>query len=364
MQLEPFKKLPLGGVDRRALMKQMAAEGLAAAQQALARDRAVITSTGAEIADDTAVLLLGGSNGMTRALGLQLCFGEGAAVVAVHYDSVKMQIGPHHAQAMSEAAAAEGRQLDFFNADATKPTTIAEVVAVLSDRFRAVHLINGIAAGAPKRYAHHGTTQVADLDVAFDPLLQTPDFSRPEHIRRLGLVEVGVASDQEVERTMKFMGTSSLLWAEPLAEAGLLAEAESVVAFCDYDSPPDDPVYGMGPLADAKTEQRRLLDTIGERYGARTARICYPAMATTALGAIPGGLLMYALTTQILKERRQYRGLAELGAESMALWQRPAPLGELRLDADYQGCLDEFRARIRSLTPADIPEAFALLFDR
>ena len=226
-----------------------------------------------------------------------------------------------------------------------------------------MHLVNGIAAGATKRYAEHGPTQVKDLDVAFDPVLQVPDFSRPENVRRLGLVEVEVATEADIERTNHFMGTSSLLWAEPLAAAGLLAAGESIVAFCDYDFPPDDPVYAMGPLAGAKKLQREnRWRRSGDRFGARTARLCYPAMATTALGAIPGGLLMFALSAQILKERGQYRDIPTLAAESMALFA-PAWEGEdVRLDAAYQECLPEFSSRSRVIEPGDLPAALALLF--
>ena len=51
-----------------------------------------------------------------------------------------------------------------------------EVLHLFAGDNRVVHLINGIAAGATKRYEKHGTTQVRDLDVAFDPVLQVPDF--------------------------------------------------------------------------------------------------------------------------------------------------------------------------------------------
>ena len=44
-----------------------------------------------------------------------------------------------------------------------------------------------------------------------------------------------------------------------------------------------------------------------ERFGARTVRLCYPAVATTALGAIPGGLLMYGLSAEILLEQAEGR---------------------------------------------------------
>lgn len=362
MELETFKKLPLGGVDRRAMVGALAEHGARVAREQLAANRAVAKATGAAIAKDAAVLILGGSNGITRAVAIQLVFGEGAAVYGVHLDSEKMQIGPHHVRAITEAAEAEGRYAKFVNGDATKPSVIEEVVAELKGRFRAVHLVNGIAAGATKRYAEHGTTQVRDLDVAFDPVLQTPDFTKPENIRMLGLVDVEVATDVDIERTNKFMGTSSLLWAEPLAEAGLLVRGESVVAFCDYDFPPDDPVYAMGPLAGAKKLQRETMAQIRERFGVTTARLCYPAVATTALGAIPGGLLMYGLTAQILTERGEHQSLMDLGRGTMRIFEPGFDGADVRLDAAYQACLPEFYERRDALTPADVPEAFKGLF--
>jgi enoyl-[acyl-carrier protein] reductase/trans-2-enoyl-CoA reductase (NAD+) len=363
VDLETFKKLPLGGVDRRAMVGALARDGLRTATELLARQRQAITPRGARIAADAAVLILGGSNGITRALAAQLLFGEGARVYAVHFDSEKMQIGPYHVQAIKAAAEAEGKSAHFWNDDATKPQVIEEVLARLeADGVRAVHLINGIAAGATKRYAEHGPALVKDVDVAFDVVLQVPDFSRPENVRKVGMVEVEVATDTDIDRTNRFMGSSSLLWAEPLAKAGLLAAGESVVAFCDYDYPPDDPVYAMGPLAGAKVLQRRTMGEIASRFGARTARICYPPVATTALGAIPGGLLMYALSAQILKERGEYRDVMDLGAASMEIWTPGWAGGDLHLDGAYKAALAEFYTRRDRLTNADLPGAFALLY--
>lgn len=363
MTLEVFKKQPLGGVDRRAMVGALAERGPGLARELLAADRAALAPAGCEITGDVAVVVLGGSNGITRGLVVQLVFGERADVFAVHLDSEKMQIGPHHTRAIAEAAAAEGRVARFYNEDATKPETIAQVIADLKPKYRAVHLVNGIAAGATKRYKEHGPTQVKDVDVAFDLVLQTPDFSKAENIRKIGLVDVEVATDVDIERTNKFMGTSSLLWAEPLAEAGLLAKGESVVAFCDYDYPPDDPVYAMGPLAGAKKLQRETMSQIAERFGVRTVRLCYPAVATTALGAIPGGLLMYGLTGEILAERGQLKGIGALSFDAMQAFQRSFTVGELRLDREYQATLPAFYERRDALGAEDAPRAFQRLIE-
>lgn len=360
--LETFKKLPLGGVDRRALVGAIAKDGLRVATELLSAQRATLRPAGTRIAPDAAVLILGGSNGITRALAVQLLFGERARVYGVHFDSEKMQIGASHVKAITDAAEAEGLTARFWNEDATKPSTIEAVIAELRGKVRVVHLINGIAAGATKRYAEHGPTQVKELDVAFDPVLQVPDFSAPENIRKVGLVDVEVATEVDIERTNRFMGSSSLLWAEPLAAAGLLVRDESIVAFCDYDYPPDDPVYAMGPLAGAKQLQRQTMGQIREQFGARTARICYPPVATTALGAIPGGLLMFALSAQILKERGQYRDVMELGYDSMEVFRPSFESGELHLDGAYKAALPEFHARKATLTFADLPGALGLLY--
>ncbi len=360
--LEVFKKLPLGGVDRRALVGLLESRGRQAAEAQLRAELAQLEPQGVDLGEGAAVLILGGSNGITRAVAVQLLFGEKVPVYAVHYDSAKMQIGVHHAAAISAEAERRGVRCTFFNRDATREATIEEVVARLKDEVRVVHFINGIAAGATKRYEKHGPTQVRDIDVAFDPVLQVPDLEHREAYRQLGLVDVECATDVEIERTNKFMGTSSLLWAEPLAAAGLLARDQSVVAFCDYDYPPDDPVYAMGPLAGAKVLQRETMRQIADRFGARTVRLCYPAMATTALGAIPGGTLMYALTAQILKERGSYRSIPELARDTMALWKEPQPGAELRLDEAYQATLPEFNERKVKITPADFPDCFRALF--
>jgi enoyl-[acyl-carrier protein] reductase/trans-2-enoyl-CoA reductase (NAD+) len=362
MELEVFKKLPLGGVDRRQIVSVLASDGKRVATELVARQRDQVRPQGVQVASDTAVLILGGSNGITRAIAMQLVFGEGRAVVGVHYDSEKMQIGGFHVQAISEAATAAGKTARFFNDDAVKPATVEAVVAELKKDFRAVHLLNGIANGATKRYAEHGPTTVKDVDVAFDPVLQVPDFSKPENIRKVGLVEVEVASEVDIERTNKFMGTSSLLWAEALAAAGLLAKNESVVAFCDYDYPADDPVYAMGPLAGAKQLQRKTMSEIASRFGVKTSRLCYPPMATTALGTIPGGSLMYALSAQILREEGKYQTLRELAAKTMPIFQSDYDSHDVRFDGAYQACLPEFHRRKDTLTSSDLPGCFAKLY--
>jgi enoyl-[acyl-carrier protein] reductase/trans-2-enoyl-CoA reductase (NAD+) len=351
--LEVFVKQPLGGMDRRAILPTLAEHGARVAREDLAAARARVRPAGVDDAarEDACVLLLGGSNGMLRAVAIQLVFGEAMPVYAVHYDSAKLQIGPHHAQALTEAAASAGVEARFRNDDATKPDVVTEVVDALRERYRVVHLVNGIAAGATKRYAEHGKALVKDLDVAFDPVRQTPDWSSWDRLRRVGLVEVDVATPQDIERTHRMMGTSTTPWADALAEAGLLVPGRSVVAFADYDFEPDDPVYGMGPLAGAKLLQREAMRAIRERHGVDTVRLCYPPLSTTAIGAIPGGLLMFAGTAELLLRAGTYRDIPTLARDTMAMFGQDARRsGELRLDAHYKAVLPEFHALSARLT--------------
>ena len=56
MTLEGFKKLPLGGVDRRAMVGALAERGPIVAREALAADRAKARPAGTAIPKDVAVI--------------------------------------------------------------------------------------------------------------------------------------------------------------------------------------------------------------------------------------------------------------------------------------------------------------------
>jgi len=358
-ELQPFTKLPLGGIDRRTLLARITNEGESVARADLAAARRALAPVGVKAPEGSVVLMLGGSGGILRALAIQLLFGEKIPVHGVHYDSEKLQIGAHHARAMVDAATELSISCAFTNADATNPKTIAEVVASLRGKFRVVHVVNGIAAGATKRFAEHGPTRVRDLDVAFDPVRQVADFSSWSSLRKAGVVEVEVATDAEIERTYKFMGRSTL----PLAEAKLLVPGESLVAFTDYEYEPDDPVYAMGPLAKAKMLQRESMQEIARRFGVRTARLAYPAMNTTALGAIPGGTLMFAGTAQILLEQGTYQSIPTLAHASAPIFGADFREADARYDLAFQSVLTEFHRRKALLTPENARDWFTRVFE-
>ncbi len=357
-ELEIFEKKPLGGISLKELINQLAENGEAEAEKFLAGQVDNIKPRGIKLPEDHVVLMLGGSNGILRAVAIQLLFGEGIPVYGVHYDRPRMQIGHYHVQAMKRKAEEVGIDTRWWNRDATNPEVIKEVIEIIRKRYSVVHLINGIAAGATKRYEKYGEIFIKDLDVRFHPILQVPDFSKIENIRRLGLVKVETATDKDIERTNKFMGTSTMLWAEPLAEAGLLKPGESIVAFTDYDFEKDDPVYGMGPLAGAKILQRKSMAEIRDKYKVDTVRLCYPAMDTTALGAIPGGVLMFALSAVILKENNSFKNLKELASETVTMFDGNFENGELRMDKEFQRYLPEFHERSELLKPDEIHDVF------
>lgn len=343
-----LQKKPLGGMDRRSIVASLAEHGPTTAAADLDADIARTKRQHTTLAQDECVLILGGSQGLGRALAVQLVFGERANVFCVHYDSEKLQIGPHHVRAIQARAAPERLQTGFMNADATDPAVVKNVITALSAAYRVVHVINCIAAGAPKRFAERGPTQVLDLDAEYDPVRQIADLAK---VRACGLVDVEVATPADVEKTHKLMGTSTQLWADALASAGLLVRDKSLVAFADYDFEPDNPVYGMGPLASAKKLQRQSMRAIAEQYGVRTVRACYPAMNTMAIGAIPGGLITFAGTWKKLGESNERADLLTLAARSMVMWHPQFSLDELRLDTAYQRVLAAFKKDVGAMTP-------------
>ena len=361
-RLPRLTKLPLGGIDRRAILQTITGEGPGVSARDLEAARAAVTRVGTVFPEGSVVVLLGGSAGILRALAIQLLFGERVPVVAGHYDSEKLQIGAHQARAIVSAARVAGVLCSYTNADATKPETIASVVEQLRGKFRVAHLVNGIAAGATKRFACAGPARVRELDVAFDPVRQIVDFTRRENLRSLGLVDVDIATPADIERTYKFMGHSTGPWADALAQAGLLVPTESMVAFTDYEFEPDDPVYAMGPLHHAKVIQRESLAAVGKQHGVRTARIAYPAMNTSALGAIPGGTLMFTGTADLLLARGEFKTIAELARDTVPMFAADFTDTNLALDQAYQSVLREFHAMKRGLTNSSIHTAFQHVF--
>ena len=362
-ELEIFEKLPFGGMNLREMVSNMKKKGKSTAVDFLKKQIAGLKSFGIKLPEDHVVLLLGGANGILRALAIQLIFGEGIPVYGVHYDRPKFQIGYYHVEAIKEFASEKGVDTMWRNKDATDPGVIQEVIKEIRKKYRVVHLINGIAAGATKRYREYGEYYIKDIDVAFHPVLQYPEFTDMSGIRKYGLVKVETASDKDIERTNKFMGTSTLTWVKPLYEAGLLKEGTSVVAFTDYDFEKDDPVYGMGPLAGAKILQRESMEKIRKDYNVKTVRLCYPAMDTTALGAIPGGALMFALSAVILKENNVFKGLKKLAWETLEIFKPGYNDPELRMDTDFQRLLPDFHRKADNLHSEDVPEVFRPLVD-
>jgi enoyl-[acyl-carrier protein] reductase/trans-2-enoyl-CoA reductase (NAD+) len=106
----------------------------------------------------------------------------------------------------------------------------------------------------------------------------------------------------------------------------------------------------MGPLAGAKVLQRESMAKIASQYGVRTVKLCYPAMNTTAIGAIPGGCLMFAGTTELLVQRGRYRNLQALARETMPLFRKGFDASEMRLDDDYRTVLPDFHKLTDDLT--------------
>eukprot|EP01065_Artemidia_motanka_P036458 TRINITY_DN44388_c0_g1_i1.p1 TRINITY_DN44388_c0_g1~~TRINITY_DN44388_c0_g1_i1.p1 ORF type:complete len:384 (+),score=118.71 TRINITY_DN44388_c0_g1_i1:61-1212(+) len=347
--LEKLEKKPFGGADLRRMASELRAQGHYTAQTALVRDLQRVEPVGRPPSSH-GVVILGGSNGITRSLALWLAFGEGVPVWCVHSDNQRMQIGAWHAAVAAEAAQKAGVRLSFTNRSATLADVRESVIAdVVASDVRSVSLINGVAAGVPKRHASVGGCSVPDIACGYHPILQTPDL---REITAVGMVEVPTATEQEQQRTMQLMGSAlQTEWADALASAGLLKSGESALCFCDYDFPDWDEVYAQGPLADAKVDQRRALPGLADKHEVSAVSLKYPAMSTTALGVIPGGLLLYAGTAELLLKRQQLRSTLDLAGDTVAkLWPAAPGARDIRLDQAFQSVLPTHRDRVADLS--------------
>ena len=207
METRHFKKLPLGGLDRRALVGALAA-GRAARGDRAARRAARRGAPGRHEGRARR------GRAHPRRLERDHARPGGAAAVRRARQRLRRPLRQREDADRRPSTCRRSprrprpRASPRASGTRTRPSRrrSSRSSPSSSGKYRAVHLINGIAAGATKRYVEHGPTQVKDLDVAFNPVLQVPDFSKPENVRKVGLVDVEVATDVDIERTNKLHG--------------------------------------------------------------------------------------------------------------------------------------------------------------
>jgi enoyl-[acyl-carrier protein] reductase/trans-2-enoyl-CoA reductase (NAD+) len=249
-----------------------------------------------------------------------------------------------------------GREFHFVNADAFADTTKQEVLELIAERFGGVdHLIYSVAA--PRRVDPRTERTYQSAIKAIGTPHTTKSLAFDGVVPVLQEVGIEVATDDEIEQTVKVMGGEDWSrWVETLTERGLAKPGFSTVALTYIGSELTGPIYRQGSIGAAKADLEQTALTLGKE-GVKARTSVNGAAVTQASSAIPGIGLYVSLLHKVLGEQLQTPI-----QQSIALWDQLT--GETPLDLDDEGRIrldrwelaDDVQAAVRRQWESATPE--------
>jgi enoyl-[acyl-carrier protein] reductase / trans-2-enoyl-CoA reductase (NAD+) len=290
-------------------------------------------------------LVVGASTGYGLSSLVSAVFGAGARGTAVCLERPPQgdktaSAGWYNLAAVERRARERGREVSVVNGDAFSDEIKRETLARLS------------RAGAKLDCFVYSLASPKRLDpvsgVSYSSALKPIGASFKSRSINLGNdqvtpIEIGPATDAEIEATRKVMGGEDLAaWTRALADAGLLAEGCRVVAYSYIGPALTFPIYRSGTIGKAKedleTTARTLSAELGGRLGGSATVSVNKALVTQASAAIPVVPLYISLLYKVMKEAGTHEGTAEqiarLFRDHLGPGRRPVTdeAGRIRLD--------------------------------
>ncbi len=263
-------------------------------------------------------LVVGASTGYGLSSLVSVIFGYGARGTAVCLERPPQgdktaSAGWYNLAAVERRARERGRELSVVNGDAFSDEIKRDTLARLA---RAGAKLDCVvySLASPKR------TDPA-TGVGYSSALKP--IGAPFRSRSINLgndqvtpVEIGPATDAEIEATRKVMGGEDLAaWIRALEEADLLAEGCRVVAYSYIGPALTFPIYRSGTIGKAKEDLETTVRTLSTALAARVRGAAYvsvnKALVTQASSAIPVVPLYISLLYKVMKEAGTHEGTAE-----------------------------------------------------
>ncbi len=263
-------------------------------------------------------LVVGASTGYGLSSLVSAVFGYGARGTAVCLERPPQgektaSAGWYNLAAVERRARERGRQVSVVNGDAFSDEIKRETLARLS---RAGAKLDCVvySLASPKRL--DGASGVT-YGSALKPIGAT-FRSRSINLGndQVTAVEIGPATEAEIEATRKVMGGEDFAaWTRALAEADLLAEGCRVVAYSYIGPALTFPIYRSGTIGKAKEDLETTARTLSVELGARVHGAAYvsvnKALVTQASAAIPVVPLYISLLYKVMKEAGTHEGTAQ-----------------------------------------------------
>lgn len=290
------------------------------------------------------VLVIGASTGYGLASRIVAAFAGGAGTIGVFFEKPSESgktatPGWYNSAAFEKAAKQEGLYAVNINGDAFSKEVKARTIDEIKQGLGQVDLVV-YSLAAPRR--KHPVTGVLHNSV-LKPIGQsftakTLDTDR-EVVKE---VTIEPASQEEIADTAAVMGGEDWeMWIDQLAEAGVLADGATTVAYSYIGAEVTWPLYKDGTIGVAKIDVERAADRIYEKLastGGRAFVSVNQAVITQASSAIPVVSLYISLLFKILREKNILEGCIEqmyrLFASRLYSGHAPAldEAGRIRID--------------------------------
>lgn len=262
------------------------------------------------------VLVIGSSTGYGLASRIAVTYGYGADTIGVAFEKEAKgkrtaSAGWYNTKAFEKFATEDGYYAKSFNGDGFSKEMKEQVIEMIrNDWGKADMVVYSLAA--PRRTLADGTTVSSVLKTVGEPFTNKTIDLRNNEITE---VTVPVATDEEIENTIKVMGGEDWEdWIHALSDAGVLAENAVTVAYSYIGPVVTHPIYKDGSIGRAK---KHLYDTsvrLTKDFAAQGLKAYISvnkALVTQSSAAIPIVPLYISLVYKVMKEEGLHEGCIE-----------------------------------------------------
>ena len=318
------------------------------------------------------VLVIGASTGYGLASRIVPAFGGGAATIGVFFEKPGQEnktgsAGWYNSVAFEEAAKEAGLYAKSFNGDAFSNEMKQQVIDTIKADLGQVDCIIYSLASPRRTDPNTGEVYKSVLKPIGEPYSQKNLNTDKGEVDS---VTIEPASEEEIANTIKVMGGEDWeMWINALADAGVLAEGATTVAYSYIGPDLTWKIYTEGTIGMAKKDVEASAARLNEKFGAGTAYVSVnKALVTQASSAIPVVPLYISLLYQVMKQKGNHEGCIEqitrLFNDHLATETGPAQLdeaGRIRIDdwemeADVQAAVAELWEKVTTENLTEISD--------
>ncbi|MDF4024223.1 trans-2-enoyl-CoA reductase family protein [Luteibacter sp. PPL201] len=284
----------------------------------------ITRASGAFASGPKNVLVIGASTGYGLASRITAAFGHGAATLGVFFEKPSSEAktgtaGWYNAHAFDRLAREKGLFAKSINGDAFANETRAKAIDIIRNEMGGKVDLVVYSLASPVRKLPEGT-RMGEPGTLVRSALKTMgetftassvDTNKDQVVQ----ATVEPANEQEVKDTVTVMGGEDwAMWIDALAEAGVLADGATTIAYSYVGTSITWPIYWHGTLGQAKQHVDRTAVELRERHASRGLRAYVGVMksvVTQASSAIPVIPLYVSMVFKIMKAKGIHEGTIE-----------------------------------------------------